>query len=152
MYPETPHANRLRAGRRSRDNQIYLITTVTCQRNPIFNEFSMGRAVVRALRTAEQSAYSLAFVVMPDHLHWLMQLRECYSLSNVVHFVKSVSASSINRMRNNRGAVWQKGYHDHAVRREEDLQALARYIIYNPVRAGMVKSASQYPLWDSAWL
>jgi len=38
------------------------------------------------------------------------------------------------------------------VRREEDLKALAFYIIQNPVRAGLVQSAREYSLWDAMWL
>ena len=48
--------------------------------------------------------------------------------------------------------VWQRGYHDHAVRREEDIKSLARYVIANPVRAGLSYSVGSYPHWDAAWL
>jgi putative transposase len=152
MAHESPRAHRLRRGRRSIPNQIYLITTVTHDREPFFSDLRAGRSVVRALMAAEISARSLAFVVMPDHLHWLMQLREGRDLPNVVHFVKSVSARSVNRARRGCGAVWHKGYHDHAIRREEALQECARYIINNPVRAGLVDSADRYSLWDSVWV
>ena len=46
----------------------------------------------------------------------------------------------------------QDGYHDHALRQEEDLRAVARYIIANPVRAGLVERIGDYPHWDAAWL
>ena len=48
--------------------------------------------------------------------------------------------------------IWQEGYHDHALRAEEDTQAVARYIIHSPVRAGLVKTVRNYPLWDAIWL
>jgi putative transposase len=48
--------------------------------------------------------------------------------------------------------LWQKGYHDRAIRREEDLLAVARYIVANPLRAGLVKRVGDYPLWDAVWL
>ncbi|MCY1446959.1 hypothetical protein D9M71_635550 [compost metagenome] len=48
--------------------------------------------------------------------------------------------------------IWQKGFHDHALRHDEDLQDVARYIVANPLRAGLVKRAGDYPLWDAAWL
>ncbi len=152
MAHESHRTHCLRRGRRSIANQIYLITTVTYDREPFFSDLRAGRFVVRALMAAEISAQTLAFVVMPDHLHWLMQLREGCDLPKVVHFVKSFSARSVNRARCRRGAVWQKGYHDHAIRREEVLQECARYIINNPVRAGLVESPDCYPLWDSVWV
>ena len=48
--------------------------------------------------------------------------------------------------------VWQKGFHDHAIRRDEDIKAVARYIIANPLRAGMVDRIGDYPFWDAVWL
>jgi len=38
------------------------------------------------------------------------------------------------------------------MRKEEDLQALARYIVANPLRAGLVKRVGDYPHWDAMWL
>ncbi len=89
---------------------------------------------------------------MPDHVHWLMQLRETATLENVIQSVKSVSAHRLNRRLRRNGKVWQAGYHDHALRQEEDVQALARYVVANPLRAGLVKRLGDYPLWDAAWL
>ncbi len=48
--------------------------------------------------------------------------------------------------------LWQAGYHDHAVRREEDMEQLVRYVIANPFRAGMVEQVEDYPHWHAAWL
>ena len=149
---ESPHAHHLRKGRHTCAGQIYLITTVTRDREPLFSDLYRGRAVVQALRDARLSTRSLAFVIMPDHLHWLMQLREGYALSDVVHFVKSDSARLVNRLRKGWGSVWQKGFHDRAIRREELLQVHARYIVNNPVRAGIVDSPHRYSLWDSVWV
>lgn len=51
-----------------------------------------------------------------------------------------------------RGPVWQRGFHDHALRREEDLRAVACYIVGNPLRAGLVQHVGDYPLWDTIWI
>ena len=58
----------------------------------------------------------------------------------------------LNRYRGNHGRVWQDGFHDHALRREEDLRAAARYVVANPLRAGLVETIGQWPLWDAVWL
>ena len=42
-------------------------------------------------------------------------------------------------------SLWQKGYHDHVLRREEHIGAVARYIFANPVRAGLVEAIEDYP-------
>ncbi|MCV6589667.1 MAG: transposase [Marinobacterium sp.] len=89
---------------------------------------------------------------MPDHLHWLMQLRDCYSLSQVIHFVKSRAARAVNLAIGRQGRFWRNGYYDHALRREGSVSECARYIVANPLRAGLVKTVGDYALWNAAWL
>jgi putative transposase len=148
-----PYSDLLR-GRASIGGQIYLVTTVTLGRARLFADLYLGRIVVRAMycEPAAIGATTLAYVVMPDHLHWLLQLHPQRSLSTTVMSLKGRSALEINRARNARGAVWEVGFHDHAVRREEDLQAVARYVVCNPLRAGLVRKIKDYPLWDAVWV
>jgi putative transposase len=148
-----PYSDLLR-GRASVGGQIYLVTTVTRRRAPLFADLCAGRIVVRALHceAIATSATTLAYVVMPDHLHWLMQLHPEQNLSTVVRSVKGKSAFKIGRVRGTRGPIWEVGFHDHAVRREEDLQTLARYVVSNPIRAGLVRSVCDYSLWDAVWM
>jgi len=94
---------------------------------------------------------SLAFVVMPDHLHWLFELCSG-SLSGLVRDLKAFSARAINASFSTAGRLWQAGFHDHALRREEDLRSAARYVVLNPVRAGLVERVADYPHWDAKWL
>ena len=152
---KTYHSKDLRKGRVSLPNQIYLVTAVTADRKPIFCNYSAGRIVVRELIEAEcrGRVTSLAYVVMPDHLHWLVSIRPEYSISDVVGSVKRYSAVSFNQSLGNIGVpVWQRGFHDHALRRDEDILHVARYIVANPLRAGLVKRIGEYPLWDAVWL
>ena len=143
----------LRAGRISEPGRAYLLTTVTYKRRPLFLDWRLARLLVEEMRRLhdQQLAHSLAWVVMPDHLHWLVQLQEM-PLTKLVLQLKSRSAIAINRPRNSSGRVWQKGFYDHALRREEDLPATARYIVANPLRAGLVSRIGDYPLWDAIWL
>jgi REP element-mobilizing transposase RayT len=92
------------------------------------------------------------FVVMPDHIHWLFELTGRDDLSDVMARVKSMSARNVNLALGRSGAIWQPGFHDHRVRREERLAAIARYVVRNPVRAGLVTSVQDYPLWHARWL
>jgi len=66
--------------------------------------------------------------------------------------IKGRSARRINQRLSRTGPLWQHGFHDRALRQEEDLRAVARYAIANPVRAGLVKRVADYPLWDAVWL
>lgn len=148
-----PHSSSLRAGRFSQPGQIYLVTATTIAREPVFGQWPTGRLLVRELKQAHESGLvcSLAWVVMPDHLHWLFELRTG-SLASVMQRVKSKTAKAVNKASHRQGKVWQDSYHDKAVRQEQDLVHVARYIVANPVRAGLVKSVRDYPLWDAVWI
>lgn len=141
-------------GRVSVPGHAYHITTCTEGRRSLFQDFGLGRLLVTEMRQLNDDnlLYSLAWVIMPDHLHWLFQIDDRLSLSDLVKKLKARSSHAINARMGRQGPVWQRGFHDHAIRRDEDLRAVARYIIANPLRAGLVKHIGEYPLWDAAWL
>jgi REP element-mobilizing transposase RayT len=90
---------------------------------------------------------------MPDHLHWLMSLSAGISLSDVIGRMKRHVSRKINSDLGGIGTgIWQRGFHDHALRSDEDVRDVARYIVANPLRAGLVKRVGDYPLWDAVWL
>ena len=91
-------------------------------------------------------AETLAFVVMPDHVHWLVQLKDGTNLGEAVRRFKARVSLTLGR------PVWQRGFHDHALRRDEDIVATARYVVVNPVRAGLVQSIGNYAHWEAVWL
>ena len=101
---------------------------------------------------AKQEVTTLAFVVMPDHVHWLVQLGEGDDLASTINKMKSRSALKINRRLGRTGRVWQRGYFDRGIRSGEDLVAVARYIVANPLRAGIVADIGKYPHWDAVWV
>jgi REP element-mobilizing transposase RayT len=152
MLPR-PSSHLLRHGRCSEQGRAYLITAVTHQRCCIFTDWRLGRLLVAELRRAHEQEWvnSIAWVVMPDHFHWLVQLEQ-RTLAQLMQAIKSRSTLTINQASNRRGAFWQTGYHDRAIRDGEDLLPFARYIVANPLRAGLVEKIGDYPLWDACWL
>jgi putative transposase len=94
----------------------------------------------------------LCWVLMPDHAHLLVQLGKNEALSKLMTRLKSNTSRSMNMEMCRSGALWQKGYHDRAIRSEDDVQAVARYVVMNPIRACLVKSVGMYPYWDAVWL
>ncbi len=145
------NSSALRKGRFSEIGQIYLVTFVTYQRKSIFDDFDLGRQFIGVLKHESEYTDTLAFVVMPDHVHWLVQLKS-KNLSKTVQTVKSVSSRRIKALTGRKEAIWQDGFHDCALRNEEDLEAIARYLVMNPVRADLVKSVREYSLWDAVWV
>ena len=85
---------------------------------------------------------SHAWVVMPDHVHWMFELRAAH-LPDIARRMKSSSALALNRLAGRRSTVWQPGYFDHAVRAEESMARQALYILgirYAPVLLGRLAS------------
>ena len=144
----------LRIGLHSSVNRIYHTSTVTRGRLPVFQSLPNGRLLTRAMMRIQIQGHaeSLAFVIMPDHLHWLLRLAGDRSLSDCVCAVKSESARAIKRFGTHTSPVWQRGFYDRAIRTEESIVDVARYIIANPVRAGIVDSVRRYSLWDAVWV
>ena len=113
-----PRSDQLRVGRLSEPERMYLLTSTVHERQPIFADVALGRLLVAELRSAQDDALaeSLAWVVMPDHLHWLLVLKRG-SVSELMRRVKGRSARRINSALKCSGRVWQDGYHDRALRR-----------------------------------
>jgi len=94
--------------------------------------------VEEALRHFHGDRYQLGhYVIMPNHVHGLVTPAASWDLSAILHSWKSFTANRINREVNRRAALWQEETYDHIVRDEEELAACERYIVDNPVQAGL---------------
>ncbi len=89
---------------------------------------------------------------MPDHWHGLVRLGSADALPELMRRVKAVTAREVNRHFKRQGPLWMRAYHERALHHDEDMREAARYIVANPVRAGLVQSVGQYPYWDAAWI
>ena len=145
----------LRKGRVSEPGRTYFITAVLCERERrYFADFRCARCVIEEMRALhdDETVNSFTWVVMPDHVHWLFELGDGADLSLAIKRFKARSAQRVNRYLHRRGTLWQKAFYDHALRKEEDWQGVTRYIVANPLRAGLVEHIGDYPLWDAIWL
>ena len=140
----------LRAGRYSFPGQLYLLTTVTRHRRPWFLDPEVARLAARSMSLAEHWLPSrcLCWVLMPDHWHGLVELGEGATLATTMKRIKGAAAHSVNQHLKIGGPLWASGFHDHALREEESTENVARYIIANPLRAGLVRNLMDYPYWD----
>ncbi len=93
----------------------------------------------------------LCWVLMPDHWHGLVRLAGTEYLGRVAGLAKGRSAHAVRDVMAER-RVWADGFHDRALRHDEDVLVAARYVIANPVRAGLVSRVRDYPYWDAVWL
>jgi putative transposase len=140
-------------GRYSQPGGVYFVTGVTHMRQPVFYDMYCARDLANCFRCIHDSdkVASLAWVIMPDHFHWLLQLSDG-SLSGIMRELKGISARKINQRLCRRGKLWQQSYFDRAIRDSEDIREVARYIVANPLRAGIVENIGEYPHWDAIWL
>jgi putative transposase len=106
--------------------------------------------VLNALRHFHNTRYELfAACVMPDHVHMLLQPwpKEndpngnvvFWSLSDLLHSIKSFSAHQLNKLEQKTGGVWEKERFDPYVRSDSDLQEKFHYILRNPWDTGMAR-------------
>jgi putative transposase len=144
----------LRRGRSSQPGHVYHVTATTQGRALLFAEFGPAASAAATFERTRLlgDARMLAWVLMPDHAHWLLQLGAEDSLHVLVGKLKSASGRSANLATGRIGRVWQPAFHDHALRGESDLRATARYIVANPLRAGLVSRIGDYPFWNAVWL
>ncbi|MFV3292483.1 REP-associated tyrosine transposase [Pseudomonas sp. NY11955] len=148
-----PHGCLLRRGRCSEPGRLYMLTSVTYHRRPLFLNLQFARLVIRNLRRADQELHcrSLAWVVMPDHVHWLIELKNV-TLGTLMQRFKSQSSHALRKAGARVVPIWQAGYHDRALRHDDGVLNVARYIIANPIRAGLVSRVGDYSHWDAVWL
>jgi REP element-mobilizing transposase RayT len=149
----SPGHRALRIGRHSQPGGIYLVTFATHHRRRVFAHFRIGCAACRTFQpsVSADSATLLCWVLMPDHFHGLIRLDGATPLSRAVHRLKSGSSRACTAAGATR-PLWARAFHDHALRRDEDMVETARYVIANPVRARFVERVCDYPFWNAAWL
>ena len=141
-----PHKN-IRLHRLSYVGQSsYFVTLCCAYRRPVFANSKNAARLVEILRkqsTAHRFAV-LAYCVMPDHLHALVSGLD--PTSSLLRFIKNLKqTTSREYQRQFRQTLWQKKFHDHILRPQDNAAGVAGYIWMNPVRKGLCKDPWQYP-------
>jgi len=145
----------LRKGRYSHEQGEYFITFNTQNRAPYFHDFDLACLFSQQIMVNEtkHNCLWLAWVLMPDHFHGLLRLNlNASTLSNVVKGLKGRSSLIINKKCGQPRRLWQSSFYDRALRIDEDKKQVARYILANPLRKGLVNNIANYPFWNSIYL
>ncbi len=88
----------------------------------------------------------ICFCIMPNHVHVVLTLdEENGELDKLMKLIKGYSANGINKILNKTGSLWQSESYDHVVRNEDEFLRILKYVIYNPVKAGLVKNWEDWP-------
>ena len=92
------------------------------------------------------------YCVMPDHTHLIAVAPDGVDVAAFMYHFKRAAGFACNRLLGWQGPFWQRSYHDHVIRKEEDLDAVRRYVLENPIRAGLVEEPEDYPFAGSLLL
>ncbi len=124
----------------------YFVTICADQRKPLFEQPELHRCLVETWQRLPDRFPGITldeFVVMPDHVHFILWLdgpgENAPLLSRVVGAYKSLTTVAWLNYHKARGIrcsqhLWQKGYYDHVIRNDQDLELTRQYIIDNPAK------------------
>ena len=130
--------------------QRYFLTFCTSNRRRHFtSDGAFDLVLEQILRTAPDFDMQMnVYCFMPDHVHLLADGRtEQADLRQYVHQAKQRAGFEFAKKYGTR--LWQPSFDDHVLRDDEATLSVARYIIENPVRAGLVRSPLDYPYLGS---
>jgi REP element-mobilizing transposase RayT len=122
-----------------------------------YGECWLGRAEIAslvedALLYFDEKRYRLlAWCLMPNHVHVVIEVIQDHSLSDIVRSWKSFTAHQATARLSRTGSFWHADYFDRYMRNEEHLAQTIGYVEQNPVKAGLVATASDWA-WSSARL
>jgi len=125
---------------------LFFVTACTWQRRPLLNRDSTFAAFrTFAERAEDHGVYVGKYVLMPDHLHLFVAFRpESATLSSWMKSLKN-SLSKELRTESEPAPHWQRGFFDHVLRTGESYSQKWDYVEENPVRAGLVTDAADWP-------
>lgn len=131
-------------------NRIYHITTRGNNRQPIFIDDEDRQRYLMVLdRCRSRFPYALlAFVLMPNHVHLIVQALPEASLSSVMHWVSTGYTKRFNERHGRSGHLFQGRFFSRLIDGDAYLLEATRYVHVNPVRAGLVTYPEEY-LWSS---
>ncbi|MGD9632605.1 MAG: transposase [Pirellulales bacterium] len=152
------------ASRRIVDDQLYAhFVTFACDRRRRLLDLDQPKRIVLGVLDEEIKRFAakcIGFVVMPDHVHALVWFSQIESLSDFMHEWKRHSSRLIREWYSSRqfryfeqapfgNRFWLPKYFSFEIETRRKLEQKLDYMHLNPVRAGLVKRAVDWP-WSSA--
>ncbi|MFQ5914067.1 MAG: transposase [Nitrospinota bacterium] len=124
----------------------YFLTLCAKGSQPLFNDRMFAPQVVAILLDLRSQFHVkvFAYCLMPDHLHLVVfPQTQGKSLPEFVRELKKLTTRA-GWQCDLKGAIWQRSFYDHVVRRGEDLRSICEYILGNPLRAGLATRDEEY--------
>ncbi len=129
----------------SYDPPLYFVTLCTLHRQRI-GDLRIAQCALEQYGALALEKFDIAigrYVIMPDHLHLFVRGGPDFVLGEWVKGLKRAISTALNA--NQHQIVWQPGFFDHILRNDESYSQKWEYVYENPVRAGQVQFADQWP-------
>ena len=130
----------------------YFVTISCYNKLPLFKDFLPKSVVEKNIKSLENrfSVIVNGYAIMPDHLHLLaIGANDNSNLKKFITLFKQKSGYWYKK--NYCTNLWHISYYDHVLRKEENKENVALYILGNPVRKGLVSDFKEYPFGWSFW-
>jgi REP element-mobilizing transposase RayT len=130
------------------EHQIYFVTTCTSRRRPILASPEVSAILGDEWRAArERHGWAVGrYVIMPDHVHFFCSAElDAKPLPKFMQFWKQWTSKRMTRELKIIGRIWQAEFFDHLLRSSESYGQKWEYVRENPVRAGRVNDADDWP-------
>jgi putative transposase len=131
--------------------QSHFVTFSCYRRQPFFSASAFFDEFERTLEDMRQRFQMCVYgyVVMPEHVHLLVNEPPEASLAEAIHYLKLSFAKRVRSLRPEaNGSFWQKRYYDRNVRSYREFTLKLRYLHRNPVQRGLVQKAEDWR-WSS---
>lgn len=122
------------------------------------NDKRIASIVSNAIKYRDSHEYDLVcYCIMPNHVHLVVEILDHHSpagqgtaryLTKILQSLKSYTAIESNRILGRSGQLWQRENYDRVVRNERELEETVKYILYNPVKAGLV---TDWKNWEHSY-
>ncbi|GGD47020.1 REP element-mobilizing transposase RayT [Pseudoxanthomonas indica] len=141
-------------GRYAVEGQVYLVSFSTAGKRSLFCDYLTASTVCRCIVDPRLWYRSrlLGWMLMPTSWHGLIRVAHFDDLAILVQRIKTHTTRGLRRERPGLGRIWETGFEDRQLKTEHELLRTARSVMAQPVRAGIVAQAGDYPYWNAEWL
>jgi putative transposase len=128
-------------------SRIFFATTSTSMGKRVLQTERNAGLLIDVLRSlvAERKFELHDFVIMPDHVHLLIEVSNDMTIEKAMQLIKGRFSHRLSHELGYKGEVWQRGFTEEQVMNRESFEMHREYITQNPVKAGMVTSADDFP-------
>jgi putative transposase len=128
-------------------SRIFFATTRTSMSMRLLQSERNAGLLVDVLRSlvAERRLKLHDFVIMPDHIHLLIEVGEDMTIEKAMQLIKGRFSHRLSHECGYKGEVWQRGFTEMQVMNKQAFEAHRVYIAENPIRAGIAVSSEEYP-------